>query len=173
MCSGIETDCFFFFIRGLGWPTFFTLPQSEASDGLLFFTLPQSEASDELLFLLYLNQRPRMGFFFYFTPIRGLGWPTFFTLPQSEASDEHSFFTLLQSEASDELLFLLYPYPRPQTNVFSLNRKIAPRRITIAGQSELTANITKFTKRCCVYHPGLLGSSFGFFSISSAGMGQR
>ena len=145
MCSGIETDCFFFFIRGLGWPT--------------FFTLLQSEASDELLFLLYLNQRPRMSYFFYFTPIRGLGWPTFFTLPQSEASDEHSF------------LFLLYP--RPQTNVFSLNRKIAPRRITIAGQSELTANITKFTKRCCVYHPGLLGSSFGFFSISSAGMGQR
>ena len=132
MCSGIETDCFFFFIRGLGWPTFFTLLQSEASDELLFFTLSQSEASDGLLF---------------------------FILPQSEASDEHSF------------LFLLCP--RPRTNVFSLNRKIAPRRITIAGQSELTANITKFTKRCCVYHPGLLGSSFGFFSISSAGMGQR
>ena len=132
-------------IRGLGWPT--------------FFTLPQSEASDELLFLLYPNQRPRTSYFFYFTSIRGLGWPTFFILPQSEASDEHSF------------LFLLCP--RPRTNVFSLNRKIAPRRITIAGQSELTANITKFTKRCCVYHPGLLGSSFGFFSISSAGMGQR
>ena len=93
MCSGIETDCFFFFffIRGLGWPT--------------FFSLPQSEASDELLFLLYLNQRPRMNYFFYFTSIRGLGRATFFTLPQSEASDELLFFTLPQSEGSDERFF--------------------------------------------------------------------
>ena len=132
MCSGIETDCFFFFIRGLGWPT--------------FFTLLQSEVSDELLFLLYLNQRPRMSYF---------------------------FLLYLNQRPRMSILFLFLLYPRARTNVFSLNRKIAPRRITIAGQSELTANITKFTKRCCVYHPGLLGSSFGFFSISSAGMGQR
>ena len=38
MCSGIETECFFFFffIRGLGWPTFFISSLSEASDEHFF-----------------------------------------------------------------------------------------------------------------------------------------
>ena len=112
----------------------------------LIVSFSSSEVSNRLLFLLYPNQRPRMSYFFLF---------------------------YLNQRARMSILFLFLLYPRPRTNVFSLNRKIAPRRITIAGQSELTANITKFTKRCCVYHPGLLGSSFGFFSISSAGMGQR